>query len=410
MVEWDIIVVGGGPAGMMAAARAAERGRRVLLLERGPSLGRKLLLTGGGRCNLTNSADSEGHIRAFGRGGGFLRRALDAFGPERLRAWLRERGLETVEETGGCVFPESGGAPAVLAVFVRALETSGCDIRVGERVASVLVEGGRAAGCRTSRGERRAGRVALATGGLSYPGTGSTGDGHDLARQAGHSVMPCYPAVVSLQTEEDWPRSVPGLALRAVALRAFSRDARGRERTLARANGDVLCTHFGLSGPAVLAVSTDVVRSLRKGDAAFLDLRLVPDMDEGRWLASLQGNRKTLRGLLAKHMPRRMAAIVCSLAGVAPSHPAAACAKQQTCDLVALLQRFRVRIAGPSAIEQAIVTGGGVCLKEVDDRTMESRLLPGLHLAGELLDLQGPTGGYNLQAAFSTGYAVGQNV
>ncbi len=280
MAAYDLIVIGGGPAGMMAAGRAAERGRRVLLLERGRAGGRKLLLTGNGRCNVTNTAPEADFVRVFGRGGGFLHRALAAFGPAALRAWLRGRGVATIEEDGGRVFPLRGGAKAVLEALTAYMSAGGVDVRTSQRVTALRVAGGRVEGVTAQDGAWDAPHVLVATGGLSYPRTGSTGDGYALARAAGHTVAPPYPAIVPLETAETWPAAAQGTALRDVALRVVSTNARGKQRTLARTRGDVLCTHFGVSGPPVLDVSAQAVQALARGAEVALELDLAPDTGE----------------------------------------------------------------------------------------------------------------------------------
>lgn len=397
----------------MAAGRAAARQRRVLLLERGPALGRKLLLTGNGRCNLTNTARLDEFVRAFGRGGGFLHRALAEFGPEQLRAWLRGRGVETVEEAGGCVFPLSGGAQAVLAALTNWLAESGVEVRVNQRVRALRIDGGRLAGLRADRAEWQAPHVVVATGGLSYPRTGSTGDGYELARSAGHTIVPTYAAVVPLETAEDWPSTAQGTALRDVAVRALGTGTKGKERTLARARGDVLCTHFGLSGPAVLSVSAEAVRALARGAAVALELDLAPDMrlDElARELAAPGASgRLEIKTVVARRVPHYLAPLLTAQAGLDPAKQAAGCSNVERQALAATLKHLRLTVTRPRPLEEAFVTGGGVALGEVDERRMESRLLPGLHFAGEVLDLQGPSGGFNLQVSFATGYLAGES-
>jgi predicted Rossmann fold flavoprotein len=414
MAAYDLIVVGGGPAGMMAAGRAAERGRCVLMLERGGSPGRKLLLTGNGRCNVTNSAPLQEFVRALGRGGGFLHRALGEFGPDALRAWLRGRGVPTIEEEGGRVFPLRGGAQAVLDALRAYMAASGVEVRTGQRVEALRIESGRAAGVRTEGGEWRAPHVLVATGGLSYPRTGSTGDGYALARSAGHTVLPPYPAIVPLETAETWPAGAQGTALRDVALRVIAVQPGGRERTLARTRGDVLCTHFGLSGPTVLDASSEAVRALARGMGVALELDLAPDAQEDALARELAAPGASgplqMKTVVARRLPQYLAPVIVELAGLEPSKLAHACSDAERRALVGALKRLRLTVTRPRPLEEAYVTGGGVALGEVDERRMESRLAPGLHFAGEVLDLQGPSGGYNLQTAFATGRLAGESV
>ena len=408
---YDLIVVGGGPAGMMAAGRAAERGLRVLLLERGPSLGRKLLLTGGGRCNVTNAASLPDFLAAFGRSGGFLRTALTRFGNAELRRWLDDRGIDTVVEENGCVFPSTGGARSVLDALTKYLGQGGARVLLRHRVARLLVEDGRLVGV-SANGERfEAGRVLVACGGMSYPQTGSTGDGYDLARQAGHRVAPTYAAVCGLQTGEDWPRRLKGVSAGRIAVRVLGR----RGRALASATGEGLWTHFGVSGPAVLDVSCAALQALQRREEVVLELDLLPDDTQDSLNAWLRGaaetkGRRTVQRVLAERVPARTAAVLLELGSVDGRSPMAHYTRDARTVVVRLLKHVSLHVVGARPVAEAIVTGGGVDLAEVDAASMESKLLPGLHFAGEELDLQAPCGGFNLQAAFSTGRLVGDAV
>jgi hypothetical protein len=408
MDHFDVIVVGGGPAGMMAAGRAAERGRRAVLLERGPSPGRKLLLTGNGRCNLTNSASPEEFLAAYGRKGGFLRHALSILGNEDLRRWFGARGVETVEESGGRVFP-TGEARAVLQALLTYLEEGQVSIECGRRAASLLIEDGRLAGVQAAGRAWRAPCVILATGGLSYPSTGSTGDGYRLARQAGHTVNEPYPAIGGLETMLPRPQRLQGVSLREVVLRAV----RENGRRLASARGDVVWTHYGVSGPAVFGVSNVVTQALRKGRPVWLEVDLVPSLPAGeleRALAPDRARNATAAALLARWMPRSMARAIMEVSDLKPDARISALRVPQRQALAQNLKALRAEVTGPRPTEEAIVTGGGVRTAEVDGRTMQSHRMVGLYFAGEMLDVHGPTGGFNLQAAFSTGYLAGDSV
>ncbi len=407
-----MIVVGGGPAGIVAAGRAAERGRRVALLERGPSLGRKLLLTGGGRCNVTNAAPLQDMIKAYGRHGGFLRNALQAFGNVELIEWLAAHGVPTVEEGGGDIFPASGGAQRVLSVLAGYLEEGGVTVRLGQRVLGLRLVDGVLDGVVVEPEQIvRGGSVLIATGGLSYPATGSTGDGYDLARQAGHNIVPTYPAVGGLESVEGWPLELQGTPTGAIALAAIS----GAKRVLARASGECMWTHYGISGPAVLDVSEAAVRALRAGDEVSLELDLLPGTSEREYEDELLRSgsargRQMIESVLASSVPRRTAAVLMEQVGVPPKKLMSQCSREERKRLAALVKHLRLRVARPRPIEEATATGGGVALSEVDPRRMESRLVPGLHFAGEVLDIQGPCGGYNLQAAFATGWLAAESI
>jgi predicted Rossmann fold flavoprotein len=416
--NYDLLVIGGGPAGMMAAARAGERGRRVLLLERGPSLGRKLLITAGGRCNVTNSAPLPEFLDAFGRQGGFLRDAMTRFGNAELLDWLHSRGVRTVAERKGRIFPESQQAATVLDALRAALQAGGVEVRLNQRVESLRIEQGNLRGVsvaahsalRNPQSAIVCSSVLIATGGLSYPATGCTGDGYALARQAGHSIVEPYPAIIAFETAEPWPRNIQGTPIKNVSV-----VARHDGRKLAENFGEALWTHYGISGPAILDISGTVVLALRRGGAVTLELDLRPgdtaeSLDERLLHAIKKEGKKQISTVLAGWIAERTAAQLLQLAEVDPRKKMSQCSKSDRKRIVRLVKHLELRVRGHRPIEEAIVTGGGVPLGEVDPKRMESRLLKNLFFAGEVLDLAGPSGGYNLQAAFSTGYLVGESV
>jgi predicted Rossmann fold flavoprotein len=409
--DYDLLVIGGGPAGMMAAARAGERGRRVLLLERGPSLGRKLLITAGGRCNVTNSAPLPEFLDAFGRQGGFLRDAMTRFGNAELLDWLHNSGVRTVAERKGRIFPESQQAATVLDALRAALLAGGVEVRLNQRVESLRIEQGNLRGVSAAaHSALDSSAVLIATGGLSYPGTGCTGDGYALARQAGHSIVEPYPAIIAFETAESWPRNIQGTPIKNVSV-----IARHDGRKLAENFGEALWTHYGISGPAILDISGAVVLALRKGGAVTLELDLRPadtaeSLDERLLHAIKKEGKKQISTVLAGWIAERSAAQLLQLAEVDPRKKMSQCSKSDRKRIVRLVKHLELRVRGHRPIEEAIVTGGGVPLSEVDPKRMESRLLKNLFFAGEVLDLAGPSGGYNLQAAFSTGYLVGESI
>jgi predicted Rossmann fold flavoprotein len=424
MPDCDLIVIGGGSAGMMAAARAGERGRRVLLLERGPSLGRKLLITAGGRCNVTNSAPLPEFLNAFGRQGGFLRDAMTRFGNAELLEWLHNSGVRTVEERKGRIFPESQQAATILDALRAYMQSGGVEVRLNQRVESLWIEQGTLRGVLvvapsgatkyaltgTLQARIESAAVLIATGGLSYPATGCTGDGYPLARQAGHSIVEPYPAIVAFETAESWPKNIQGTPIKNVSV-----IARHDGRKLAENFGEALWTHYGISGPAILDISGIVVLALRKGGAVTLELDLRPAdtedaLDERLLHAIKREGKKQISTVLGGWIAESTGVQLLNLAEIDPRKKMSQCSKSDRKRIVRLVKHLELRVRGHRPIEEAIVTGGGVPLSEVDPKRMESRLLKHLHFAGEVLDLAGPSGGYNLQAAFSTGYLVGESV
>ncbi len=405
----NVLVVGAGPAGMTAALAAAEAGARVVLLEHLDRLGAKLLATGGGRCNLTTTLPVPEIMARFGRQGRFMAPALAALGPAALRALLASLGVPTHAPDGLHVYPASESARDVRKALQRRLRDLGVEVRTAVRAAGLWIDGGRLAGLVTAgAGRVRAGRVILATGGRSYPDLGATGDGYDLARAAGHAIVEPVPALVPLLTREAWPRDLAGVAVPAARV-WIDLPRAGR----AGSRGDLLFTHRGLSGPAVLDLSGDVAALLVRRPTVPICLNLAPGTSEADWLARLdgwtaEGGAKTVAALLATRVPRRLAGALSGLAGVGPSVRPGQVPRAARRALAAALAGVRLEVTGTEGFERAMVTRGGVALKDVDPATLQSRHLPGLFFAGELLDLDGPCGGFNLQWAFSSGYLAGR--
>ena len=403
-----LLVVGGGPAGLMAAGQAAAAGASVLVLEKMHRPGRKLCITGKGRCNLTNVAPLADFLGHFGPTGPFLRQAFHRFFTPELLAFFAELGLAVVIERGGRVFPASGKAPEVLAALDSWRRRLGVGLRTDAPVERLLVADGRLVGV-VCRGETLpCDAVVLAAGGSSYPLTGSTGDGCRLAAGVGHRIVAERPALVPLVTAGDLAGRLAGLQLRNTLVRLF---VDGKKKS--EAFGELACTDFGLSGPVILTLSGRVVDALRAGGAVALELDLKPALDEQKLDARLLRDfaarhaepiTSVLRGLL----PRELVTVALEQAELPAERPAGVVRAAERKRLRHWLKHFRLTITGHRPLAEAIVTAGGVDTTEVDPRTMASRLVSGLYFAGEVLDLQADTGGYNLQAAFSTGWLAGR--
>ena len=403
-----VVVVGGGAAGLMAAGQAAQSGATVVVIEKMRRPGRKLCITGKGRCNLTNVAPLPEFIAHFGPTGPFLRQAFHRFFSAELLQFLEGLGLAVVTERGGRVFPASGKAPEVLAAFEAWLDRLGVTIRTGLAADRLLIEDGAIAGIVCGPKTIACDALILAVGGASYPLTGSTGDGYALAEQAGHRIIPIRPALVPVITAGRDAGRMAGLQLRNVGVRLF---VDGKKR--GEAFGELTFMEFGLSGPVILTLSGRIVEALHAGLAVELALDLKPALDEGKLDARLRRDFESrhaeplasvLRGLL----PRGMISVALERTGLAAERAAGTIRAEERKRLRLWLKDFRLRVVGHRPLAEAIVTAGGVDTREIDPRTMGSRLVKGLHFAGELLDIQADTGGYNLQAAFSTGWLAGR--
>ena len=395
---------------MMAAGRAAELGADTLILEKMNRPGRKLRITGRGRCNLTNVAPLSHFITRFGPNGQFLRQAFSRFFSAELVALFEELGVPTVTERGGRVFPVSGQAREVVDALVHWVRKRGGTLRTRSPVERLLVEGGQVVGVQVSPNRvHRSNAVIIATGGASYPATGSTGDGYRLAQSVGHTIVPIRPALVPLETAGDIAPRLQGLSLRNVAVRVWV-----NEKKQAEAFGEMLFTHFGVSGPTILTLSRQVVDALRLGQRVTLSIDLKLALDERRLDARLLRDldahgKRQFHTLLKDLLPRKLIPVCIDLLGIPPNRVAHQITAQERERLRIWLKDFRLEVTGHRPFAEAIVTAGGVDTREVDPRTMASRLAEGLYLAGEVLDVDGDTGGFNLQAAFSTGWLAGRS-
>lgn len=395
---------------MMAAITAAGLGAEVILLEKKERVGRKLAITGKGRCNLTAAVDQEALIAGFAGNGRFLYSAFHEFSNRDLIQWFEKRGLKTKVERGQRVFPASDRAEDVVQVMLKALQEAGVKLLTGQEVVDLEIKDGRVSAVLGKSARFQADAVVIATGGLSYPGTGSTGDGYKWAAQAGHNIVEPRPGLVPLVAAEDWVRDLQGLSLKNT--RATAYDTGGRK--INEDMGELLFTHYGLSGPIILSMSRDIGEYLyRQGGSVRLELDLKPALSQEKLDERVQRDlgknaRRIFKNALDELLPQKMIGVIITLSGIDPGKACHQISRQERTGLVHLLKHLTLTVTGTRPIAEAIVTAGGVSVKEVDPRTMQSKLVAGLFLVGEVLDVDGYTGGYNLQAAFSTGYVAGR--
>jgi predicted Rossmann fold flavoprotein len=409
----------------MAAGQAAETGAKTLLIEKKHRPGLKLRITGKGRCNLTNVASLSDFIAHFGANGRFLRQSFNRFFTSDLVDFLEGLDIRTVTEPDGRVFPVGDRAQDVTDAMVKWIGECGVTLRTQSPVNRLLVDGGRITGVdvssvsshskRSSSGSHpesgayRAEAVIVATGGASYPDTGSTGDGYRLAESVGHTIVPIRPALVPIKTAGQVARRLQGLSLSDAGVRVW---VEGKKR--AEVSGEMIFTHFGLSGPMILSLSRQIVDALRLKQEVELSIDLEPDLDEReldlRLLRDFEAHgKRKLRTLLGRRLPGKLIPVCVDSTGISPDKSGHQVTAEERRRLRIWLKDFRLKVTGYRPLAEAIVTAGGVDTKEIDPRTMESRLVRGLYFAGEVLDLDADTGGYNLQAAFSTGWLAGRS-
>lgn len=405
-MNYDVIVIGGGPAGMMAAGTALLYGANTLLLEKNEKPGKKLYITGKGRCNVTNAAPINEFMEQIPSGGRFLYSAFSAFDNESLLALLREHGVETKTERGGRIFPVSDKSSDI----IRAMATyagSAKTMRLKTKVEKLLTEEGRITGVALSDGSvLHTNRVIVATGGLSYPQTGSDGDGYRFAQSVGHTIIAPRPSLVPLETKESWAKELMGLSLKNVSLTALDEN----NKELFYDCGELLFTHFGVSGPLVLSASAHLREYDRHTYRLVIDLKpaLTVEQLDNRIVRDFSGeSNKDFINSLDALLPKKMIPVITGLSLIRERKKVHEITREERFRLVALLKNLTLTVKKPRPISEAIITAGGVHVKEVVPKTMESKLVKGLYFAGEILDVDAYTGGYNLQIAFSTGYLAG---
>lgn len=407
-----VVVIGGGAAGLMAATVAGEKGLKVTLIERNERPARKVMITGKGRCNVTNDTDVNGLVAAVTNknSGRFLYSAFNAFSAEDTKEFFESSGVRLKTERGNRVFPVSDKSVDIVDALVNAARRSGVMI-LTDRAVSLEILDGKVNGVKTESGKIiEADAVVVATGGLSYPLTGSTGDGYTLAKQAGHTVTELCPSLVPITVKEGWCSELQGLSLKNISVKVLVADSGKQVYT---DFGELMFTHYGLSGPVILSASAYMKDVEVKGYKVVIDLKpaLEEEKLEKRILRDFSENsNKDFINSLGELLPRKMIPVIVRLSGIEPSRKVNQITREQRLSLIKLLKNLTLTVNGFRPIEEAVITKGGVKLSEIDPRTMKSKLVEGLYFAGEVLDADAFTGGFNLQIAFSTGFVAGNNI
>ena len=411
----NVCVIGGGASGLMAAYAAAENGNRVVLLEKNEKLGKKIYITGKGRCNITNDIPPDEFLQNVVHGAKFLTGAIYSFPPKKVVEFFESHGLSVKTERGGRVFPVSDHASDVTKTLERACKSVGVEIRLGEtvkkislRTSSDIIAMPRIAGVETDKQTYPCDEAVVCTGGLSYPSTGSTGDGYRFAKDCGLFVTDLKPGLCGINLQGTFYKDLQGLSLKNVSL-----TAKRENKILYQSFGEMLFTHFGISGPLVLSLSSVINRSDLKGVTLFLDLKPALDFDtlDRRLLRDFEKYKnKQLLNAMCELVPQKMIAAVLSAAGISEKKNVNVLTKEERFRLLNALKEFPVKPVGLRGFEEAIITSGGVELSEINPKTMEAKKVSGLRFCGEVLDADAFTGGYNLQIAFSTGYAAGRSI
>lgn len=414
-MKYDVIVIGGGPSGLMAAISAGMHGAKVLLLEKGDKLGRKLLISGGGRCNVTNAKETDDLIKHIPGNGRFMYGPFSIFNNRDIIQFFEDLGIKLKEEDRGRMFPVTDKAKSVLDALLRKIDSLDIKLSTNSPVDHVSYEDGRVVGVKLRSGEvidTRA--VIIAVGGKSVPQTGSTGDGYAWARDAGHTITELYPTEVPIKSNEHWikDRTLQGLSLRNIVLSVWN--AKGKK--IIEHEGDMIFTHFGISGPATLRCSQFVVKELKKSGApsVLMQIDLFPEqsldgVQRKLWQLAEAEPKKALKNVLKGYLPERMIPLLLELSELKEDTTLANLPKKPMEKLAGLLKALPLQATGTLSIEEAFITGGGVHLKEITPQTMQSKLMQGLYFCGEVLDIHGYTGGFNITVAFSTGYVAGKS-
>lgn len=410
MEQYDAVIIGAGPAGMMAAIRAGQRGRRTLLIERNNTCGRKLLISGAGRCNLTNSGSINDFLSKFSSSRDFLRNVFHQFFNDDLISFFENSRLKLKTEPDGRMFPSSGKARDVLDVLTAKLKNKNVKILFGRRLRDVIVKNKRIEGVIIDSKKYFSSSAVIATGGLSYSQTGSSGDGYRIAAILGHNIVPLKPALSPLFIRERFIKEWQGIALRGVAVALICRD-----KVVEKKSGDMLFTHFGLSGPVIFDISAAACDILESGVVPRVSINFSSGLDykklDARLLKAFKSNsRKNIKNALTDFLPQGIIKRFLEYCGVNENKGTSQVAAQERERIINAFLDFRVTIEGVMPVKNSIVTRGGVDTREINPKTMESKIIAGLFFAGEVIDIDAKTGGYNMQAAFSTGWVCGGNI
>jgi predicted Rossmann fold flavoprotein len=404
-----VIVIGAGPAGIMAAGKAAENDNNVILIEKNNKIGRKILISGKGRCNITNNTDIDGLIENTPGNGCFLYSAFYTFSNTDLIDFLNKYGLKTKVERGGRVFPVSDKAKDVVDTLHNFLKNKKVNLWLNTSIEKILTDDKKITGVMLKSGEKvSCDKVILATGGASYPGTGSTGDGYKMAKALGHTIVPLKPSLLPLITNEKWVKDLQGLSLKNVSITLLN----NKGKKIYSDFGEMLFTHFGVSGPIILSASRHILDYHYKGIKLLIDLKPAlteEKLDERIQRDFLKFSRKQFKNALDDLLPQKLISVVIELSKIDATKSVNQITKEERMYLVKLLKNLTLSINGARPLEEAIVTAGGVSVDEINPSTMESKLIKGLFFAGEIIDLDAYTGGFNLTIAFSTGYLAGMN-
>ncbi len=409
MNHYDVIVVGAGPAGLLAAGRAAESGHHVLVLEKMSREGRKLLITGKGRCNITNDADISDFIQFVYPNGRFLRTAFSQFYSKDIINLLRDHGVETTLERGGRYFPVSNEAKDVLHALLHWVKELKVEIRLNHKVEKLLVQDNVLRGLMANGQKFTTDHVILATGGMSYPATGSNGEGFELVRSLGHTIEKLRPALVPLETAGDVAQKLQGLQLKNVKAVVWVNGKKEAEDF-----GEMIFTHFGLSGPIILTLSRTVVDALQKKNSVEITIDLKPALDEQKLDKRLirdlnEHGKKQFSNILRYWLPAKLVPVFIELLALDPEKVCHQISSKERKQIRYLLKNMRFKITRSRSFKEAVITAGGIATREISPKTMESKIVKGLYFAGEMIDLDAKTGGYNLQIAYSTGWLAGNS-